>query len=202
MKAPVYDISGKETRKVELNNDIFAAKINKDLLTQAVRVYQSNQRNAAGQAKTRSQVQRTGAKPFRQKGTGNARHGSKRSPIFVGGSKAHGPKAEQNFNLSLPKKMRQAAIKSALSLYAEEKRISMVDGLSTIKKPNTKKITILFDTISEKAKVHKLSIILAKDQENAYKSIRNIKNVTCLNAENVTTYQILRNKHVIVAQDR
>lgn len=201
MKVSVYDISGKETKKIELNKDIFGCQINKDLLAQAVKIYQNNQRAASGKAKTRADILRTTAKVFKQKGTGNARHGSKKAPIFVGGGKAHGPNAEQHFNLVLPKKMKIAAIKSALSLYASEKRISAVEGLNAIKKPNTKKIAKLIDEIKQIAKVYKISVVLTKELENALKSIRNIKNVNCLSAEKVTTYEILRFKHVIFAEE-
>ena len=103
----VYSTSGKKTSSVQVKAKFFNAKVNQALMTQAVRVYLSNQRQTPAQTKSRSQVKVTKSKIWRQKGTGRARHGSKNAPIFVGGAKAHGPTGEQNFKLKMSKKMKQ-----------------------------------------------------------------------------------------------
>ena len=114
-KVDLYNIKGEKEGKVTLPKEIFETKINKPLLSQAVRVYLANQRDARARAKTRAQVKGSNRKIYRQKGTGGARHGDNKAPIFVGGGKAHPPKGI-NRRLSLPKKMKQLALKSALSI--------------------------------------------------------------------------------------
>ncbi len=172
MKLKVYDLSGKATSEITLAKEVFGVKVNQPLLKQAIRVYQNNARSTAAVAKTRSQVNRTGAKAYRQKGTGNARHGSKRAPIFVGGGKAHGPKYDQYTLLKLTKKMKKSALVSALTVAFEDKKIICIDGLESIKKPSTKKIVKLLGALDLLTK--KVSFVITNTSNNAQKSIRNI----------------------------
>jgi LSU ribosomal protein L4P len=137
-KTDLLDINGKKVGTINLPPEIFAAEVNPPLMAQAVRVYLANQRKAHPKTKTRAEVNRTKAKWYRQKGTGRARHGSRAAPIFVGGGVAHGPTGEQNYQLKMPKKMKKAALFSALTSKFKEKEILVVKGLEKIE-PKPKK---------------------------------------------------------------
>ena len=110
MEVPVYNMSGEEVSNVELPADIFEAKINRDLMHQALVRQLANKRLGTHKAKGRSEVNRSTRKIYRQKGTGNARHGSRKAPIFVGGGVAHGP-LPRSYEKKMPRKMRRAALR-------------------------------------------------------------------------------------------
>ena len=114
MKAKVYNMAGKEVDTIELPAEVFAANINRDLMHQALVRQMANARRGTHKAKGRSEVNKSTAKIYRQKGTGNARHGSRRAPIFVGGGAAHGP-LPRDYTKRMPRRMRRAALRSALS---------------------------------------------------------------------------------------
>ena len=122
----VYGIDGKEQKTIELPKDVFAATENKSLLAQAVRVYLVNQRQGNVKVKTRSEVIGSTRKIYRQKGTGKARHGAIKAPIFVGGGVAHGPK-QKEYNLKFNKKEKKLALYGALSSKLKEKKIFGLD---------------------------------------------------------------------------
>jgi large subunit ribosomal protein L4 len=126
MKVPVKSIAGKEVETIELPADIFEAKINIDLMHQAYVRQMANARLGTHKAQTRSEVNRTKAKWYRQKGTGRARHGSRNAPIFVGGGKAHGPRP-RSYVKDMPRKMRRAALRSALSALVRDDQLVVVD---------------------------------------------------------------------------
>jgi large subunit ribosomal protein L4 len=128
MKVPVRDMNGREVSEVELPADIFEAPINVGLMHQAFVRQRANARLGTHKTKTVSEVKRTTAKWYRQKGTGRARHGSRKVNIFVGGAVAHGPRPRK-YTKKMPKKMRRAAIRSALSAKAAEDAIVVVDRL-------------------------------------------------------------------------
>ncbi|NMB56940.1 50S ribosomal protein L4 [Candidatus Beckwithbacteria bacterium] len=200
MKFKVFDLTGKQLEDMNVNKTVFETKINDVLMSQAVRVYLSNQRLASAHAKTRGEVDRTGAKVYRQKGTGNARHGDKKSPIFVGGGKAHGPK-DQNYKLKISKKMIKAALKSALSLRAKEDKIIIVDGLDKVKEPKTKAFAGFFTKSLGKENIYKIALILNKEERiNAPgKSAQNLDQVAVLNCDSLNTYEILKAKSLVLS---
>jgi large subunit ribosomal protein L4 len=199
MKIDVIDLTGKKIEEVTLKKAIFGAKINQPLMTQAVRVFQSNQRKASAKALTRSQIARTTKKVYRQKGTGGARHGSRRAPIYVGGGVAHGPKLEQNWKLDLPKKMKKSALKSALSLLAKDKKIVAIKGLTDIKEPKTKKIMTFLTKLFDKKELRNISLVYSKNMKNAVKSVQNIKFVNTYLATDLTTYQVLNSNKILLS---
>jgi len=123
MKLDVLSTSAKKLATISVSAKIFNAKINPSLMNQAVRVYLSNQRLASARTKDRNDINVTHAKVWRQKGTGRARHGSRNAPVFVGGSKTHGPSGFQNFYLKLPQKMKQLSLFSALTAKLKEGEI-------------------------------------------------------------------------------
>src|SRR5690242_1823092 len=104
--------------QLTVSDSVFGVPVNKALIAQAVRVYMSNQRQGTSKAKTRSEINRTSAKWYKQKGTGRARHGARNAPLFVGGGVAHGPNGEQNWTRTLSKRMKMQALVTALSAQA------------------------------------------------------------------------------------
>src|SRR5450432_1692484 len=136
MKVPVRNLAGDEVSSVELPADIFEAKINIGLMHQYVVMQQANARLGTHKVKRRGEVNRTHAKWYRQKGTGRARHGARSAPIFVGGGRAHGP-IPHKYTKHMPKAMRRAALKSALSVLLRDGQIMFVDQF-TLEAPKTK----------------------------------------------------------------
>src|SRR3989338_11409930 len=128
LSIPVYSLAGKETGVLALPKEIFAAKVSKSLLAQAVRVYATNQKSLLASTKTRGEVEGSTAKIYRQKGTGRARHGAIRAPIFVGGGITFGPKPRK-VRLILPQKMKKAALIAALSVKLADKNVIGLSGL-------------------------------------------------------------------------
>jgi len=136
MEVNVLNMNGKKVDTVDLPVDVFEASISVDLMHQAYVRQMANARLGTHKTKSRGEVSGGGKRPWRQKGTGRARHGSIRSPIWVGGGKAHTPRP-RSYESKMPRKMRQAALRSALSVKAAEKEIVVVDELK-LKEPKTK----------------------------------------------------------------
>ena len=150
LKINLYNLKGEKSGRVILPAAIFGVEINRPLLSQAVRVYLANQRTARAKAKTRAEVRGSNRKIYSQKGTGRARHGDNKAPIFVGGGKAHPPKGI-NRRLSLSKKMKPLALKSALSTKAQNKQVLVVTDFKEVK-PKTKKAIQILDKLNLGAK--------------------------------------------------
>src|SRR3989338_1504391 len=131
LKLSVYDLKGKSVGKINLPKEIFGVKVNDKLMAQAVRVYLANQRQGTVSTKTRGEVKGSSRKIYRQKGTGRARHGSIRAPIFVKGGLVFGPKP-RDFGLSLPKKMKKAALFAALSAKLRDGEVKVVQGFEKL----------------------------------------------------------------------
>jgi len=146
MELPVYNMAGEQVSTYELPASIFEANINRDLMHQALVRQLANERLGTHKAKTRSEVNRSTAKIYRQKGTGRARHGSRKAPIFVGGGKAHGPQPRK-YTKDMPRKMRRAALCSALSVKADLGDIVLVDKIS-MDVPKTKVIAGMLGTLT------------------------------------------------------
>lgn len=182
----MYDLSGKEAGSLSLPEKIFYAKVNKPLLVQALRVYRANQKTQPGSTKTRGEVHGTTAKMYRQKGTGRARHGAKTAPIFVGGGIAFGPKPRVT-RLDLPKKMKHAALISALSQKCLDGKII---GLSGLEKASGK-TKQMFEL---KTKLAAKSLLLVEDKKTdaALKAVRNIENFNCVSIDSLNAYEISR----------
>ena len=138
LKISVYSTAGKVLESMTLPKEVFDAKINNNLMTQAVRVYMANQRRGTVKTKTRGEVKISTRKIYRQKGTGRARHGAKSAPIFVGGGVAFGPR-QRDYSLKLNQKSRKAALFSALSSKLKDGEIKIVTGLEKLE-PKTKKM--------------------------------------------------------------
>lgn len=200
LSTSVFDIKGKVAGHVELPSAIFNAKINNILMSQAVRVYLANQRQGTAKTKDRGEVDRTTKKVWQQKGTGRARHGSRRAPIFVGGGRVFGPRP-RDFSLSLSKKMKTLALFSALSSKLQDKEIKIIKGLETIA-PKTKIVAQLLKDlgISDK-RILLVMPKIDKEFQNVYRASRNIEGVEILSANTINAYRILDNQLILLMED-
>ena len=186
MKVSVFNMAGKEVNSVDLPASIFEAKINRDLMHQALVRQMANARLGTHKAKGRSEVSRTGAKAYRQKGTGNARHGSKRAPIFVGGGVAHGP-LPRKYIKQMPRKMRRAALRSALSVKAENEAIVLLDDL-TLDSPKTRDMKAMIQALVAEGSA---LVLLPGRNENVEKSTRNLSDVKAIHANYLNIRDLL-----------
>lgn len=195
----VYDMKGKVVEAVELPKEIFGAKINNQLMSQAVRVYLANQRRGTASTKTRGEVAGSTRKIQRQKGTGKARHGSIRAPIFVHGGVVFGPKPK-DYSLKLSKKMRKVALFSALSAKVKDRGIKVVSGLEKIT-PKTKFMALVLQKLGLLNKNEKILLVLPEKLEEVQRAARNIDNMEIIYAYQLNTYDILRNKTLFLLKD-
>lgn len=196
-KVDLLTITGKKSGKLDLPKEIFAAKINEQLMTQAIRVYLANQRKAKAKVKTRAEVRGSRRKIWRQKGTGRARHGDRYAPIFVGGGRAHGPTGKEDYQLKMSKKMRQAALFSALTSKLKDDQILIVKGLEKVE-PKTK---AMVKVLRKFTKSRKVTIILPEVIENLIRAARNIKGVRLTQANLLNTYQVLNGGKIILMKE-
>lgn len=197
LSAPVFDSKGAKSGTVALPKEIFGVKVNQPLMAQAVRVYLANQRTGTSSTKTRGEVTGSTRKIYRQKGTGRARHGGVRAPIFVGGGVAFGPKP-RDFSLKLPKKMKKVALYSALSLKASMGEVKVLTGLSKIE-PKTKNMNTIIKKISSEKRI--LLVTPSKEMENIKRAGRNIENLEISDANLLNTYQVLKSKELFLMKE-
>ena len=193
MKVSVLNMSGQEVGAVELPADIFETDINRDLMHQALVRQLANRRTGTHKAKTRGEISRTGAKWYRQKGTGRARHGSRRAPIFVGGGVAHGP-MPRSYTKDMPRKMRRAALRSALSAKALNGDIVVLDKLE-MSEPKTKEMANVLNGLTGNAST---LLLLADNDENVVKSSRNLRDVKALRAGYLNIRDLLGHHKVVM----
>lgn len=194
----VLDVKGKAAGTVTVSGEIFGADVNKNLMAQAVRVYLANQRQGTSRTKSRGEVRASTRKIYRQKGTGRARHGGITAPIFVGGGIAHGPKP-RDFSLSLPKKMRKAALFSALTSKLNDKELKVVSGFDKLP-AKTKDMATAMNALGLAGKKQSV-LVVTNNNESVVRAARNIENVSLLPANQVNTYAVLSAKTVIVMKD-
>lgn len=188
MKVSTYSQEGKKLQtKLELKDEIFGAKPNADLVAQYVRVYLANQRLGTAKTKNRGEVSGGGRKPWRQKGTGRARHGSIRSPLWVGGGITHGPEPK-NWGLKMPQKMRRASLLSALSAKMAEGAVKILNRLSLGEIKTGEMLKIL-----ENLKVtdKKVLLVLEALDQNVILSARNLPKVRTIQANELNAYEVL-----------
>lgn len=202
LRADVYNTRGQVVSKIKLPEQVFGRKVDPFLLAQAVRVYLGNQRSGTRAAKTRSQVTGSTRKIYRQKGTGRARHGDIKAPIFVGGGVAHGPK-KTNYHFSFPKKMKNLALRGALTYKFQSGNLKFVNNLSDLPQ-KTKNMADFLKSLklTSKDKLYASTLIVTdKVLHNVYLSGRNIPNLTVTPVNQLNTYQVLKNQYLVVAKD-
>ncbi len=193
MKAEVLNMKGEKVDTAELPKSIFEAEIKPDLMHQAYVRQIANARLGTHKTKTRSEVAGGGRKPWRQKGTGRARHGSIRSPIWVGGGAAHKPQP-RDYSQRMPRKMRRAALRSALSVKAGEKQITVVDEFS-MTEPKTRELSEILKTL---AGDESALLLLPARSENVEKSVRNLPKAKVLHASYVNVRDLLQYDRLIM----
>jgi large subunit ribosomal protein L4 len=194
-KVDVVDIKGKKLKEMELPASIFNAPVNIDLMHQAYVRQMANARLGTHETKTKSNVSGGGKKPWRQKGTGRARQGSTRSAQWVGGGKIHTPHPH-SYELRMPRKMRRAAVCSALSVRASENAITFVDGFD-IKEPKTKELATTVANLTDGKPA--LVVLAEKDSKmNVFISAENLENVKVLLAKYLNIRDLLSFDQLIV----
>ena len=196
MLIPMYDMQGEKTGDVELRPDIFEAPINVPLMHQAFERQRANARQGTHKSQTRSEVNRTTRKWYRQKGTGRARHGSRSANLFVGGAVAHGPKV-RDYSKKMPRKMRRAALRAALSAKAKDDGIVVVDAVE-MEDPKTKRMTAALEALGVDGTV---LLLLSERDEAVEKSARNLPNVNILNASYLNIRDLLSHDKILITMD-
>lgn len=196
MKVNVKNTSGTTIEELELRDDIFGIEPNTAVMHQALVRQLANQRLGTHKTKTRGEVSRTTAKWFRQKGTGRARHGSRKAPIFVGGGKAHGP-VPRDYTQKMPRKMRRLALRSALSAKAAAEQLIVLDKLA-FDQPKTVEVLQLLDNLQVSGSA---VILLPERNENVEKSARNLENVKTIRAGYLNIRDLLGHSYVIMPKD-
>ncbi|MFN8454346.1 MAG: 50S ribosomal protein L4 [Anaerolineae bacterium] len=196
MKINVKNASGANVEELELRDDIFGIKPNVAVMHQALVRQLANQRLGTHKAKTRGEVAGTTAKWFRQKGTGRARHGDRKAPIFVGGGQAHKP-VPRDYTQAMPRKMRRLALRSALSAKAAAEQIIILDEL-VLAGPKTSEVVQLLKNLQA---AESAVILLPERNENVEMSARNLENVKTLRAGYLNVRDLLGHRYVIMPRD-
>jgi large subunit ribosomal protein L4 len=191
-------VIGAKDKTVELPEDIFAAKVNVPLIHQVVVAQQAAARQGTHAAKTRGQVRGGGKKPYRQKGTGRARQGSIRAPQYTGGGTAHGP-VPRSYVQRTPKKMKAAALRGALSDRLSHGRVQVVSGFVDGDAPRTKDaVAVLTQAVGGLGRP--ILVIMHRDDELTWKSLRNVPRVHVLTEDQLNTYDVLASDHVVFTE--
>ena len=183
--------------EIKLNEAIFGLPWNDDLVHQAERVAFANQRPVLASTKDRSEVRGGGRKPWRQKGTGRARHGSIRSPLWKGGGVTFGPTSERNFKLKINKKMAQKALITALSGKAKDNEILILDDLK-LPAPKTKEMAKVMLNFSQ---IKNALLVISEPNENVKRAGNNLPNLEIININNLNILDILKYQYVILTKD-
>ncbi len=194
MQVTVYNQNKEEIKKIELPKDVFGVDLNLNLIHQVVLSQQSNRRQGTAQAKMRGEVRGGGRKPWRQKGTGRARHGSNRSPIWIGGGVTFGPRADRNYKKRIPAKMRRKALLMALSSKAKDGSIIIIDKLD-FNKPSTKEMSNVLNKFFKGSGL----LVLSKMNKSLILSVRNIPKKNSIQATDLNVLDLLNHKYLVVS---
>ncbi len=193
-KVDVYDLKGKKVSDIELADTVFGIEPNENIVHSVLVNYLANQRQGTGSTKTRAEVSGGGKKPWRQKGTGRARQGSTRSPQWIKGGIALGPKP-RSYRYTVNKKERRLAIKSILSSKVLEKELTVVDKLE-VKEIKTKTMAKALTDLKVEGKT---LIVLPENNKNVYMSARNIEGVKAITANNINVFDLLKYTNLILS---
>ena len=192
--ADVFDIEKKKVAQVDLNDAVFGAEVNEAIIYDVVKMQLASRRSGTASTKTRSDVSGGGKKPWRQKGTGRARAGTTRSPIWRGGGIVFGPHP-RDYSYSIPKKVRKKAIISALSMKFKENKMMILRDF-----PMEKISTRIFKGVVDLFGLKKALFVLDDNNVVLLKSSRNIKNVKMIRSEGINVYDILNHEHLILLE--
>lgn len=205
MNAKVYSSDGKEKSSISLPESVFGVAWNPDLVHEVVVSMQSNARSGNAHTKDRSEVRGGGRKPWRQKGTGRARHGSRRSPIWTGGGVTFGPRNEKDFSKKINKKVRAKAFASVLSKKLADSEVLFVDSIA-IPEPKTSAAKEIISAVAKGTGCEELAtkrknaalIVLNDRDEATEKSFRNFGNMEMVQAKDISSVDLLTYKYVVV----
>lgn len=207
MKTAVYDQSGKDVGTVEVPDTVFGLKWNADLVHQVVESERASQRKNIAHVKTRGEVRGGGKKPWQQKGTGRARHGSIRSPLWRKGGVTHGPNPEKIYARKINKKMAQKALATVLSAKLRDREIVVMDDVS-FPEGKTRSAVLLFRSFTEKKEFPKLGfsggrtlVLIPRHDANAVNALRNIKTVGVKPAVMAQARDVLSYKYVMLPKE-
>jgi large subunit ribosomal protein L4 len=193
MQIDIVNIEGKKVGSADLSDAVFGTKVKDYLLWELVKAQQAAKRAGTHSTKTRANVRGGGKKPYKQKGTGNARQGSSRAPNHVGGGKVFGPHP-RSYEYTVPKKVKRAALASALSLRAKEKKIVVIDKLS-FDAPKTKQMAAILKTLG----LTKALVVDEKANTNLFKSVRNLAKARVIAPEGLNVFDILNHSDLVIA---
>ena len=195
MEKKVYSIDGKELRTINLDDKVFGLPINEDVIYYAITNELANKRVGTACTKTRSEVHGSNAKPYKQKGTGNARRGDKKSPLCVGGGTIFGPKP-RDYSYAIPKKAKRLAMKSILSLQAQSDRLTVVEDF-TVESGKTKDLVKILNNFTKGER----TVILLKDDDSMIKRAgKNLPNVYFLSYNRLRAHDLFYGRKVIMLE--
>ena len=190
---PLYNLNREQVGSIDVEDETFGAEVNRHLFYEVVKWQLARRRSGTAHTKGRAQVRGGGKKPYKQKGTGNARQGSRRAPNHVGGGVVHGPKP-RSYAYAINKKVRRGALRSALSLRAQEGRLIVVSdlGLGEVK---TKKAALVFEKLANQH-----ALVIDNGNHELELSIRNLPRVKLLAAEGLNVFDILKYPNLVVTE--
>ena len=193
--AKVLDLTSKEVGEIELPETVFGVPLNEPLIHEAVRSFLANRRAGTSATKTRGDVSGAGRKLWKQKGTGRARIASLRSPLWKGGGNVHGPQP-RDWSYNMPKKMRQGALRSALSERVREGKVVLIDGW-TLDKPKTKDFIASLEKLGLEGKT---LIVDSLDNDNLMLSTRNVQSAKVVNSFSLNIYDLLYHERLVISE--
>ena len=203
MKSQLYNLKSEKIGEIALPKNIFEVKAPDSLIAQAIRVTLTNRRSSFAKTKTRSEVAGTRTKVWSQKGTGNARHGNRTAPIFIGGGIAMGPDGQQNYSLKISKNMKKKALYTLLSKFAASKKILVIDNFSKLD-PKTKSGVKLITGLKSKDKVlsksRKIGIITTNTLTPVKRAFGNIKDISLISLKSLNVYDLSKQNYLIFSQ--
>ncbi len=197
MKVSVYDKEGKEMAQTVLPKEVFGLEMNSDLVHQVAVAQSANRRQVIAHTKNRGEVRGGGKKPWRQKGTGRARHGSRRSPLWRGGGTTFGPTKERNFKEVISRKMRRKALFMVLSAKAKDNSLFVLDDLM-VESPKTKLLAGILNKLPIKGSC---LIVLPKKDEKLERAAGNLKNTGIIGAKDLNVMDLLSYKYAVLPKE-
>lgn len=202
-KAIIYNIKAEKVGDISLPKNIFESSVSEKLISQYIRVFLANQRKSYAKTKTRSQVIGTTKKVWAQKGTGRARHGSEKAPIFVGGGIAQGPRGDQNYTLKISKKMKKQALNALLSKFAANNNIIVIDKFTPLIAKTKEGLKFLSGLKAENevlSKSRKIGIITTKTLDNVSRAFGNLKGINLMSLQSLNAYDLSKQNYLIFSQ--
>lgn len=205
MEVSLYNQQAKVVGKLELSDAAFNVPMNRDLVYQVAVSQRSNERQVLAHAKGRAEVRGGGKKPWRQKGTGRARHGSIRSPIWKGGGVAHGPTKEANFKKKINIKMARKAVITVLSSKVRSGHFAVVDEI-TLKAAKTKEMAVIAKSLNsvfnkDAKKQSNMLLVVPTAHQNLFRAAGNLPNVEMIEARNLNALTLLEAKNIVALKD-